>query len=165
MDSEIYLEILSKISESEVLPFDMGKIGEHIGERANEISREDNTGFDITPIENAVSRYEKAVSKLAEVVPGVVDDNGRQRLNRTYLGACRYLNTVLYSMEGNYEQDPALQTPVLPGLSQLSSLQSMDSASSEYHFLRTYLVRERNRVVDALDRAGRLISDTADILG
>jgi hypothetical protein len=164
-DCEIFLEIISSLSASDVLPFHMGRIGEHIGQRVDKISQDDKTGFDLAPIGSAVARYAKAASRLAEVVPGVTDEKGQRILNQTYLGACRFLNTVLYSMEGNYEQDPALQKPVLPGLSQLSSLQSMDSTSSDYHFLRTYLVRERNRVVDALDRAGRLIGDAADILG
>ena len=81
------------------------------------------------------------------------------------LGACRAVNSVLYSMAGNYDQDPALQKPVLPGLSRLADLQGMDTASSDYHFLRTYLVRERNRVTDSLHRASQLLEDTTVIVG
>jgi hypothetical protein len=74
------------------------------------------------------------------------------------------MNSVLYSVAGNYEQDSALQQPVLPSLSKLFSLGSMDSSSSDYHFLKTYLVRERNRLADTLDRSARLMSDTAEIV-
>jgi hypothetical protein len=65
----------------------------------------------------------------------------------------RILNPVLYTVEGPYDHDPALQVPMLPGLQGVTRLASLDPDSDEYGFLRTRLVRERNRVADALASA------------
>jgi hypothetical protein len=43
---------------------------------------------------------------------------------------------------------------MLPGLQGVRALATMPPASDEYGFLRTRLVRERNRVGDALAGAG-----------
>jgi hypothetical protein len=52
--------------------------------------------------------------------------------------------------------DPALQMPVLPGLAPAQKLPAMDPSSDDYHFLRTQLVRQRNRVYDALRQAAEV---------
>ena len=47
----------------------------------------------------------------------------------------------------------ALQLPLLPGLSRAAALAELDPAGDAARFLATRLVRERNRVVDALRSA------------
>lgn len=164
-DTEVFLELLDELSTREVLPFDMPAIGQHVERRVNEIVQNDKTGFDVAPITAAIERYQQASSALSEVATLVVSESSQARINRAMLGACRAVNSALYSVAGNYEQDPALQKPVLPGLSRLLDLQGVDSGSSDYHFLHTYLVRERNRVADSLNRAAQLLEDTTIIAG
>ena len=78
-------------------------------------------------------------------------------------GIGRVVNPVLYTQAGDYDQDPALQLPLLPGLQPARQLAKLDPKSDEYGFLRTRAVRERNRMVDALHRAtleaGRLVKE------
>ena len=163
-DTEIYLELLAALSTSAVIPFEITNIANHLAERVNEIEKEDNTGFDMSKAKKAIANFKTQGEKLAEVIPGMTDGDDAARVNSALLCVCRTMNSVLYSVAGNYEQDSALQQPVLPSLSKLSSLGSMDSSSSDYHFLKTYLVRERNRLTDTLDRSARLMSDTAEIV-
>lgn len=63
------------------------------------------------------------------------------------------VNPVLFTINGPYEMDPALQLPVLPGLAPVGELAKLDPVSGAYRFLRTKLVRQQNRVEDALRRA------------
>ena len=49
--------------------------------------------------------------------------------------------------------DPALQLPILPGLAPMNELATLDPESSEHRFLATKLLRQRNRIEDALQRA------------
>ena len=69
---------------------------------------------------------------------------------------------VNYTKAGPYEVDLALGNPVLPGLAPVADLAAMDPTSDDAGFLRTRLVRERNRVWHAFatarrdDRAGRV---------
>jgi len=60
---------------------------------------------------------------------------------------------VLFTINGPYEMDPALQMGVLPGLAQIGQLAALDPGSSDYQFLRTKLVRQKNRIEDALEQA------------
>jgi hypothetical protein len=46
-----------------------------------------------------------------------------------------------------------LQVPLLPGLSRAVELAALDPESDAARFLSTRLVRERNRIVDALNEA------------
>ena len=75
------------------------------------------------------------------------------RLNRGMMALSRILNPALYTVEGPYDHDPALQAPMLPGLQAVRRLAAMAPDSDDYGFLRARLVRERNRVADALDGA------------
>jgi hypothetical protein len=69
----------------------------------------------------------------------------------------RDINPVLYTVSGRFDQDPAEATSLFPGLQPISALANLNPESSEYRFLRTRLVRERNRAADALTHAqGRL---------
>jgi hypothetical protein len=65
----------------------------------------------------------------------------------------RILNPALYTMSGPFDHDPALQVPLLPGLSRAADLAALDPESDAARFLSTRLVRERNRIVDALTDA------------
>ena len=69
---------------------------------------------------------------------------------------------MLFTVAGPYDFDPALQMPVLPGLARAAELAALDPASSDYRFLRTWLVRQRNRVADTLRHATRLASGAAE---
>lgn len=77
----------------------------------------------------------------------------------------RILNPVLFTLNGPYEMDPALQLPVLPGLAPAAELARLDPKSDAYGFLKTALVRQRNRVRDALWQATelseRLLAETS----
>jgi hypothetical protein len=42
---------------------------------------------------------------------------------------------------------------ILPGLAQTGQLLTLDPGSDDYHFLRTKLVRQKNRIEDALEQA------------
>ncbi len=65
---------------------------------------------------------------------------------------------VTYTKAGPYEVDLALGSPVLPGLTSVADLGAMDPASSDAGFLRTRLVRERNRVWHAIATARQAIA-------
>ncbi len=74
-------------------------------------------------------------------------------MNAGLFRIARIVNPALYTIAGDYDHDPALQLPLLPGLSRAVGLAALDPTSTEARFLATRLVRERNRVVDALHAA------------
>jgi hypothetical protein len=76
--------------------------------------------------------------------------------NELRMRLCRLLIPVNYTRLGPFEHDLALSTKPVPGLSDAGRLAALDAGSDDHHFLRTKLVRERNRVEHALREAMRL---------
>ncbi len=80
------------------------------------------------------------------------DARQAERLTALHLRLSRLLNPVLFTILGPYEFDPALQMPVLPGLARVAEVPGL-SGGDAYEFLRTELVRQRNRIADTLQTA------------
>lgn len=57
---------------------------------------------------------------------------------------------VVYSVKGRYDQDLALSTPVLPGLSDAGRLEQLEPGTAEYQELLVTKLRQRNRLASAL---------------
>ena len=76
-----------------------------------------------------------------------------QRFNRGLMALSRIINPALYTVEGPYDHDPALQAPMLPGLQGVRRLATLPIDADDHGFLRAQLMRERNRAADALDGA------------
>ena len=85
-------------------------------------------------------------------------DADTDRLNAAIMAVGRALIPVNYTLAGPFEMDLALENPILPGLAAVADLAEMDPASNDAGFLRTRLVRERNRVRHALSTARREIA-------
>ena len=66
------------------------------------------------------------------------------------------LNAVLYTRQGPFDHDPASGAAVMPGLQLLAEYLSAGPDSHDGRVLYTRLVRERNRVVAALEEARRI---------
>jgi len=79
----------------------------------------------------------------------------------------RILNPVIYSQAGRFQHDPAEWSPImrattsqtLSALGRAAALPKL-AGQHEHGFLRTQVVRERNRVVTALREATRLVEET-----
>lgn len=107
-------------------------------------------------IEKALAAYEKkgADEKLEKKF---------KEINACLMELSRILIPVLSSKTGKYGQDPmGTKFKPLPRLQPLEKLTSMDPESEYFKALRTSLVRERNRVSDALHEAISLLDRTLD---
>jgi hypothetical protein len=78
--------------------------------------------------------------------------------NELIADLCRLIIPVNFTESGPYDHDLALSTRPVPGLRLSDQLSSLDPDSSEFRFLRTKLVRERNRVAGALRAADRRLA-------
>lgn len=63
------------------------------------------------------------------------------------------MHRVLYSPASPFHPDSGLEGGSLPGLAPLRTLSSADPGSDAYRFAEVTLVRERNRLLEALDEA------------
>jgi hypothetical protein len=93
-----------------------------------------------------------ALDTLYASAVGVHSVKVARSLNTALLGIGRELVRVLYSKDGTYRQDPALNIPLLPEFAAAAAALGTVPAG----VLRTELVRARNRLDRALDNAAAL---------
>lgn len=151
-DTQLYLSIVGRLCSAETLPFDFVTAANDFIKTLDAISQAAGSHLDLAPASAAAHEFEAAARAMhgsAATAKGASVD----ALNRGLMELSRIINPVLYTMSGDHDQDPALQLPMLPALQDAHRLPHLDPAGNDYGFLRTRLVRERNRVQDALQRA------------
>ena len=164
-DTELYAAIAARLAGDPVLPYGFPTVAGDFAARLTALDEETAGRFDFAPAQAAARSFAEVATRLEAVRRQMTDASAAQRArcNVGLLRLCRRLNAALYTISGDYDQDPALQVPLLPGLSRATDLLALDPTSDAARFLTTRLVRERNRVVDALraasDDATRLIAE------
>jgi N-acetylated-alpha-linked acidic dipeptidase len=155
-DTEVYVTITWRMCSSEVIPDRFVRSAQDFIDYASNYQSEAGEHFDFSHVLDAAEEFKSAARKLdnGPVIEPEKRNEGLRRLSRI-------INPVLFTINGPYEMDPALQLPVLPGLAPAKELANLDPKSNDYQFLKTQLVRQRNRVCDALDQATELATDLA----
>ena len=151
-DTQLYLSIVGRLCETDKLPFEFVTAAKDFEKLLGDLAAAAGSHFDLTPAMEAAREFEAAASVLERVAANLAGSKV-ELLNEGLMALSRIINPVLYTMAGDYDQDPALQLPMLPGLQAARRLPGFDSQSNDYGFLKTRLVREQNRTVSALQHA------------
>jgi hypothetical protein len=106
---------------------------------------------------------EESLSALGRKRTDRAFKNHLQKINRSLMQLSRILLPAFSTKAGKYGQD-LWRTKVKPVLTlqRLEELGSLKTGSEEYKAFLTFLLRERNKVSDALDLANRLLEDTIE---
>jgi hypothetical protein len=163
-DTELRLAELYALANLPVLPYRISAIADSYLAALKELNNAAGNHLDLSPLLAQAERLAKdafvldalagVVAHDSAVAPGIATTRQRVRgLNRLFLKLAHELNATLYTSSGRFDQDPAAPLPVLPGLDPVRRLAQLDPASDQYGFLRTRLIRERNRVAATLDDA------------
>ncbi len=162
-DTGLYLTIAARLVTPPVLPFNFVPAAEDFITLLRELHHAGRGRLPLGDLIEAAENLRSRAASLEELRVRLAADPPRRatgktaariaRLNRGLMALSRILNPVLYTVEGPYDHDPALQAPMLPGLQAVRRLVALTPDSDECGFLRTRLVRERNRVSDALASA------------
>ncbi|MDR7417894.1 MAG: M28 family peptidase [Armatimonadota bacterium] len=168
-DTQLYLTIAARVVMPAVLPFNFVPAARDFTTLLGELQEAGRGAFPLDDLITKATEFGELAARL-EGLRRELDaaTTGRRptrkttarvaRLNRGLMALSRLINPVLYTVEGPYDHDPALQAPMLPGLQAVKRLAGLDPQSDDYGFLRTRLVRERNRVSDALQNASEHIA-------
>jgi Peptidase family M28/PA domain len=78
--------------------------------------------------------------------------------NALAMNLCRLIIPVNFTASGPFDHDLALGGSPAKGLAEAAKLGTLDPKSSEYRFLRTKLVRARNRIAAALRAADGIVT-------
>jgi peptidase M28-like protein len=154
-DTQVYLLTCWRLCTLPVLPFDYAETAQELRDRLHLLQESANGRFDLTPLMAEADALHADVERLNAAAAAGADPDA---VNGALLAVGRALIPVNYTKAGPFEVDLALENPILPGLAAVADLAGLDPTSNEAGFLRTKLVRERNRVWHALATARRAIA-------
>jgi N-acetylated-alpha-linked acidic dipeptidase len=161
-DTALYLTIAARVVMPPVLPFNFVPAAEDFIGLLRELHDAGRGSLPLADLVASAQALRDRAETLEALRVQMMAGSGRTskkatarntRFNRGLMALSRILNPALYTVEGPFDHDPALQIPMLPGLQEVARLAGLAPESDEYGFLRTRLVRERNRVADALQTA------------
>ncbi len=150
-DTRIYATLAARLILPPLYPYNFVRSAQDFITHLAALQEAGGEHLDLAPTIAAAERLRDCAAELAALPPA----RPRQaipRLNGAMLALTRILNPALFTIDGPYEMDPALQLPVLPGLAPLRDLAALDPASDDYRFLLTRLRRQQNRVRRAAPR-------------
>jgi len=154
-DTKVNLAIVAGLCNAEVLPYDFTRLADQYVKSLTELSSETAGILDLKPL---ISKAKELKSKAAKLRASKIDKAKAKarKLNEAQMKLSRVLIPVLFTQEGRYEQDPAADAPFFPAL---RAARSVSENENEHGFRKTQLVRERNRISDALDQALTIIDN------
>ncbi len=157
-DTGIYLSMTLRMCQPRLHPYDFVPVADDFIGRLSDYQAVGGAHLDLSPAQRRAAEFREAATRLREVTRRIDDgtDAGIARLNAGMRGLSHIVNPALFTIAGPYEFDPALQLPVLPALAPIAELAALDPASDDHRFLRTQLLRQRNRIEDALRQAATL---------
>lgn len=157
-DTRIYVTMTARMCAPAIHPYDFRPSANDFTTTLADLQQAVGATFDLRPAIVAADRYANAATAVATAAgPDASDAAAVSAWNRTLLRVTRVINPALFTIDGPFEIDPALQLPILPGLTPLRDLAQMDASSDDARFLATALVRQRNRIVAALEEASELL--------
>jgi hypothetical protein len=152
-DTRIYLTMAARMCVPAAHPYNFVPAANDFVTQLGLLQEAAGQYLDLTPAIQAAERFRESAVTLA--AQGSVADVARY--NDAVLRITRIINPALFTIDGPYEFDPALQLPILPGLAPMRDLAVLDPTSDAHRFLHTKLQRQRNRIQDALQEATRAI--------
>jgi hypothetical protein len=151
-DTKLYLALIWPLATRPVLPFDFTAVAVQMRGTIEELARAAKGQWDFQPTLARIAAFEKTAEKLREMASSAGSEEAK-RVNSVLMAVSREINPVLYTVRGPYYHDPAYQLPLFPGLRGANELGALGPGSDEAGFIQTELLRESNRIHQALDRA------------
>ena len=152
LDTKVYLATTLRALNAPVLPLDHSRTTRAVLSELEALQAAAGARFDLTPaLDTAralLERLGRVAATLADVPAARMED-----VNRTLLRLSRILVPLTYTTGDRFGHDFALPIAPLAGLQPARELATLDPESDRFKFTRVALVRERNRVVHALDSA------------
>ena len=152
-DAVVIGEVVGGAVLGGVLPYQVAGAAGHFLETLKERQQQCAPAADLSP---AVRVCEALVAQAgqfdAAVASGMI---APARANDLIKRVTRVLNTVLYTSHDRFHQDPAVLEEMLPGLAAAKMVSSSDPDTAG--FARFEVMKESNRIMDALRRAARML--------
>lgn len=157
MDTAMVAEAVARLAAAQVLPLDYAAMTDEMAALVAGYQAQAGDRFDLSPVAAELTTLQANTRRLRELAVAVRDATSVERVNSGLMALGRLLIPLNYTLAGPYEQDLAVGMPAFPGLAGAAALADVDAASDQARFVKTKLLRERNRAVDILREANRLV--------
>jgi N-acetylated-alpha-linked acidic dipeptidase len=162
-DLQVYLTTIVRAVNAPLHPFDYGAAVTEIASAVGRYQEQAAGAVDLAPVlddlralRSAVAAWTAQAGRLVQAAP---DDGAlRRRLNATLRRLARILVPLNYARGERFDHDPAIKLPAVPRLEAAALVASASSAVRP--FIRTALVRERNKVRAMLRQALREVQSS-----
>jgi aminopeptidase YwaD len=149
VDTDLYAAALGYLLADPNLPVDLTAPVERLGRLLRE--RQDLAGEHLD-LSEAVRRQEDLLATVREL-EGRLPEEGGPELDLARVEVLRPVHRLLYTLLGAYHPDPAVSEGALPGMHAVEMLRDNDPSTDRYQFALTTLLRERARILEAIDDA------------
>lgn len=148
-DTKIYTHSLAHLLQDEVLPLDVQAQANEIRGFAQDLATAAGDHLDLQPV----------LTELDNIIrrAGGIGSLTTEQANSVIRQVTHLLTAVSFTYGNRFDHDPAIPTPPLPALDAARQLPELDPDSNDYGFLLTRLVRNRNQVVNQLQRTASFL--------
>lgn len=163
----VYAHWMWGLLSEPVLPYEYEPVASRFVERLSDFARHDIPDIDMLGAVTRARDFQVRAARLDATGKhwrgqGRSSDDAQQAakvLNQAMIGLSRVLVPIASTVVGPYGQDRyghTWQTQMIPSLVPYPDLARYDRASEEFQTWWVAMIRARNRVVDALDRANEI---------
>ena len=154
-DNRVDLGVIYGLANATVLPYDFSKTCEDMKQKVEYLRKESGNIGDMECISANIDRLGKAVAALNEMKlkASELSEVRIRAFNDTLLRLSRAITNAFYTNAEKYDQDSYGRTILskpLPLLFPTIKLSRLDKDTLEYRLLYTQMLRNRNRVADAV---------------
>ncbi len=167
-DIRIYVASIYRILNAYLYPFDFTRWAERAAKVLEDYQAVGKEMFDLAPAIDEIRDLHQALSRFysdAEKDCSKKRKNWKrlEKVNQVLLELGRILIPADYTKAERYSHDPAFHIPPFPGLEPIRQISRLSPDTNEHRFLKTQLLRERNKVIDALRRAEKQVENGSPI--
>lgn len=143
--------VLMNLAQSSPLPLRFAPVAEQIDSRLRSLQHGAGSRFSLAPVLAAAAAFRREAQRTDALLAA----GERRPDDEALMRVARSLNPMLYTRGDRFVPDEAVGLPLIPSLSSAERLSTLDP--EELELARVDLVREQNRVVDALESARRAL--------
>ncbi len=158
-DTKVYLLAVWRAATEPVLPLRYGETAREIKTTLEAYQAAAGPSFDLGPVIERAGRLEALAAELDRIADRVRAEGSRapegavRAVNAGLMGLGRALVPIYFTASGPFDHDLAIPVPALPLLEPVRRLAGLKADSDEARFLKTELVRNRNKVLYFLRQA------------
>jgi hypothetical protein len=170
-DLTAYTVLIAGLANATILPYDFSGRIRKIKVSLNELNQRSGSILQLEPLIEVSNRLEVEAAELNHVIsshsPGNSTEEANIMINECLMKLSRTLTSPFQTACSRYDQDSYglsdLSEPI-PLLYPMAKLVQLPPSNESYHMLLTMLIKNRNRISDALKKALDLILTTKRLI-